>query len=243
MTIRTRLLISNILSIGIALLIGVIFFWTSGRVDEVLVRSRVVEEVAQGVFELNMLTADYLLHREERALSQWGLKHESLMRLLEGVEYREPTKREVFKRIKQNHMGIEGLFLQLVANYESRKAGEGNTRLYWELEERIVGQLMVKSQAMVSGAFFLDETSHGEALTVERWARYLVIIFVLVLATILTATSFLIRRSVVRPITALHEGTEKIGAGNLDHKVGTQEKDEIGQLSRAFDRMTENLKN
>jgi signal transduction histidine kinase len=49
-------------------------------------------------------------------------------------------------------------------------------------------------------------------------------------------------RSIVRPLHALHKGTEIIGKGNLDYKVATNVKDEIGQLSRAFDAMTRNLK-
>ena len=44
------------------------------------------------------------------------------------------------------------------------------------------------------------------------------------------------------PIHKLHSGTEVIGKGNLDYKVGTDAKDEIGQLSRAFDEMAESLK-
>jgi PAS domain S-box-containing protein len=35
---------------------------------------------------------------------------------------------------------------------------------------------------------------------------------------------------------------KEIGKGNLDHKVATNAKDEIGQLGRAFDQMTEQLK-
>jgi signal transduction histidine kinase len=48
--------------------------------------------------------------------------------------------------------------------------------------------------------------------------------------------------SIVRPLHALRKGTEIIGKGNLDYKVATNVKDEIGQLSRAFDAMTRNLK-
>ncbi|HTZ11311.1 MAG TPA: ATP-binding protein [Candidatus Margulisiibacteriota bacterium] len=40
----------------------------------------------------------------------------------------------------------------------------------------------------------------------------------------------------------LHKGAEIIGGGNLDYKVGMNTKDEVGQLSRAFDEMVENLK-
>jgi len=49
-------------------------------------------------------------------------------------------------------------------------------------------------------------------------------------------------RSIVEPLNALYKGTEIIGHGNLDYKVGTDAKDEIGRLSRAFDQMTANLK-
>ncbi|MBA7479181.1 Sensor histidine kinase RcsC [subsurface metagenome] len=62
------------------------------------------------------------------------------------------------------------------------------------------------------------------------------------LVTVLAmVAAFLISRSIVKPLRALHEGTEIIGKGDLSYRVGTRVKDEIGQLSRAFDRMTEQL--
>ncbi len=56
------------------------------------------------------------------------------------------------------------------------------------------------------------------------------------------AVAFLITRMITNPLYALRKGTEIIGGGNLDYKVGTPAKDEIGQLSRAFDQMTKDLK-
>jgi PAS domain S-box-containing protein len=49
-------------------------------------------------------------------------------------------------------------------------------------------------------------------------------------------------RFITVPVRRLHEGTEIIGRGNLDYQVHTDSRDEIGQLSRAFDKMTEDLK-
>jgi len=37
-------------------------------------------------------------------------------------------------------------------------------------------------------------------------------------------------------------GAEILGSGNLDHRVGMQGNDEIAALSRAFDKMTDDLK-
>nr|MBC8218714.1 HAMP domain-containing protein [Planctomycetota bacterium] len=52
----------------------------------------------------------------------------------------------------------------------------------------------------------------------------------------------IVSRALSRPIDRLRKGVEAIGRGNLDHKVGTDADDEIGQLSRAFDGMTANLR-
>lgn len=62
--------------------------------------------------------------------------------------------------------------------------------------------------------------------------------------TIIVVTLLAIRisRTLTRPIRELHKGSERIGHGNLDYKLGTVAKDEIGDLSRTFDKMIENLK-
>ena len=64
----------------------------------------------------------------------------------------------------------------------------------------------------------------------------------IIVPIVVVLLGILISRTISRPIQDLHEGTEIIGKGNLDHKVGTDARDEIGQLSRAFDKMTEDLK-
>lgn len=73
----------------------------------------------------------------------------------------------------------------------------------------------------------------------------LTITLLLILVIILFITIFIssfTSRTITRPLRRLHEGTEEITKGNLDYKVGTPSPDEVGQLSRAFDEMTANLK-
>jgi PAS domain S-box-containing protein len=70
--------------------------------------------------------------------------------------------------------------------------------------------------------------------------------FVLILAIVVIGLSifaaFFVAKSLSDPIQALQRGVEEIGKGNLDHKVATDAKDEIGQLGSAFDQMTDRLK-
>ena len=72
--------------------------------------------------------------------------------------------------------------------------------------------------------------------------RNLALIILIIVLALSAIMAFSIAQSISRPIQALSKGAEIIGAGKLDHKVGITTKDEIGQLSRAFDKMTQDLK-
>ena len=69
---------------------------------------------------------------------------------------------------------------------------------------------------------------------------FLVILFVVPIAGWLLG--ILIARLITAPLRRLRKGIEMVGTGNLDHKIDTGTKDEAGQLSRAFDTMTQHLK-
>ena len=67
----------------------------------------------------------------------------------------------------------------------------------------------------------------------------IVLVLIFLLAGLM---AFSIARSIAEPVNRLALGAEIIGSGNLDYKVATDSKDEIGQLSRSFDKMTHDLK-
>ncbi len=66
-------------------------------------------------------------------------------------------------------------------------------------------------------------------------------IIVLTLACGLLA-SWLISRSLARPIRELTGAMAVVGSGRLDHPINVTSRDEIGELARAFGRMTDSLR-
>lgn len=78
-------------------------------------------------------------------------------------------------------------------------------------------------------------------LPIGRLRKVLFAILITAILSIVAAV-LAVAKSISDPIRRLHRGTEIIGEGNLDYKVGIDTKDEIGQLSRAFDAMTAYLK-
>jgi PAS domain S-box-containing protein len=81
-----------------------------------------------------------------------------------------------------------------------------------------------------------------EAFADVAKSRNLVMIILAVVFILSSAVAFSMARSISEPIKRLSSGAEIIGSGNLDYSVATDLKDEIGQLSRSFDRMTRDLK-
>jgi signal transduction histidine kinase len=71
--------------------------------------------------------------------------------------------------------------------------------------------------------------------------RVLLVIVVLSIAGGLLG-SWLISRSLMRPINELTGAMAVVGAGQLDHPITPRSRDEIGALAGAFGRMTDNLR-
>ncbi len=88
----------------------------------------------------------------------------------------------------------------------------------------------------------LAEMSFKEALAPINSLISTDILIVAVLLILSIIISLILSGSITKPIKKLHKGADAIVSGNLDYKVGTKRKDEIGQLSRAFDEMTQKLK-
>ncbi len=88
----------------------------------------------------------------------------------------------------------------------------------------------------------LAEIDEKEAFAPLAKMKFLFIIILIFIPLSVFLVSNFISFFITRPLHRLHQGMEIVGTGNLDYKVGTEAKDEVGQLSREFDRMTEHLK-
>ncbi|OFZ45917.1 MAG: hypothetical protein A2381_19490 [Bdellovibrionales bacterium RIFOXYB1_FULL_37_110] len=82
---------------------------------------------------------------------------------------------------------------------------------------------------------------YHEALAPVAKLKKISLLAELIILVFYIAALFFFSQSIITPIHTLQKGMEIVGSGRLDYKVGMTVNDEIGQLSRAFDRMSENL--
>ena len=77
----------------------------------------------------------------------------------------------------------------------------------------------------------------------DRLDRYGNIIFLATLIAFLFTLllAYSLYRSIAAPLHSLSEAAKEIGRGNLEKRIPVKSNDEIGQLSRSFNRMAKNL--
>ncbi|WP_408010431.1 sensor histidine kinase [Pseudalkalibacillus sp. A8] len=67
-------------------------------------------------------------------------------------------------------------------------------------------------------------------------------ILLLILITTNGLLTYLVSRSIIKPVNELIEASNRISEGDLDFEIVNKKKDELGELSRTFDHMREKLK-
>ncbi len=94
----------------------------------------------------------------------------------------------------------------------------------------------------VAGWHVITEQPRGEAYAPVRRAlgTALLILALAVLAG--SAVGVLLARRVVRPIQQLAEGADRIGEGQLEHRITLARSDELGQLADRFNQMAGHLR-
>ncbi len=97
---------------------------------------------------------------------------------------------------------------------------------------------------------YIEEVDWGLVVKVDRSEllipvndfRNSLILISSLLFILTVTTAYLIARSISKPIEKLGKEIKIIEKGDLDHKVGIQTYDEIGDFSRSFDNMTSAIK-
>ncbi|MCM3569232.1 cell wall metabolism sensor histidine kinase WalK [Neobacillus mesonae] len=100
--------------------------------------------------------------------------------------------------------------------------------------------------------FYFNDSSKGSIFLLESSASFvnfarsffpvlfIGLILVFVLTNVLLST--LVSRSILRPVRLLSDAAEKIRSGNLNFRIKSKGRDELGKLVNSFDSMREQLK-
>jgi signal transduction histidine kinase len=246
MTIATRLKINALVSIGMILLISLLFGLAFQMQNKAHDRAMVAQDLMKGAFELNILSDRYLRYPEQRPREQWLILHDSLARAVRSISGFSGVPKILDQRMAENLNDMKVLFDRLVGMHQAfpvinETKGVQDHVLSAQLNQ--LSHLMFKRSREISlDATRVAATANARIDAIQRQLLVGTPVVGAVLAILAWSWARRIGRSIIIPLRDLQSGSEIIGTGNLDYRVGMTAADEIGELSRAFDQMAKRLK-
>ncbi|RJR30135.1 MAG: PAS domain S-box protein [Desulfobacteraceae bacterium] len=241
MRINSKLRSASLVPVLMAMIIGSTFIFSYYRMKEVQGNIETVRDILKSTGELNSLATEYIFYHTERPRQQFLELHDLTTRLISGARFYNREQQRLYDSICNNTASMKDFFLRLVSNYDSFALITDKSALR-EVEERLAGQIIVKARQVAADVSRMERLIKVE-LTAAG-ARTNTLLYLVIVIAALSLTYVLVRtgKSITLNLETLRKGTEIVASGNLHHRIGIAEGDEIGDVSRAFDNMTERLR-
>jgi PAS domain S-box-containing protein len=240
MRIITKLKLAAWVPVLVSLMVCAALFFSYQVLENTQQKRAIARQVTDGMHDLSSLAYTYMLFHEERPRQQFIQKYNSVVTLISAVRLGDAAQQQHLEGIARNMESMNNEFTNLVAEFEASVGTDRNT-LFAQAEERLAGQILIRSYEAQAHASRLRNLIDEEIATTQ--ARINIFILLLIGLTTFPITYGLKRMmtSIGASLTTLRQGTEVVAAGNLNHRIDLFADDEIGELARAFDAMTVQL--
>ena len=242
MKIKTQVSIS--LTIFAILVVVIIFFAYSSynQLQDIQKKQQIIDNIEHSAFDLYYLENDYVINGGTIPFEHWNAKYAALTGQLQALTLTDHSQKAVLNQMSDSQMELNESFSNLVA-VTSGGQGTGSSGVSQELKEFTASTLEGQTQMLMSRSSELSQLVKAESHDVEQRTVLLISFSIAVLILFVLLNYLLINRSVLKSISALQKGAERIGSGDLDTKIETISNDELGYLSHEFNDMTASLKN
>lgn len=253
--IRTKF-IAIFLAVILPFLAGVTFMVVYNRsalstsIDRIDYLSREMDgfkNIEHSLHEIVMPANDYITTGDKKYLKELESETEKIEasfseveQLLSSGEAGTASVRAILKETQADWQKIKGLSLTMFA-IENPVGNKAAVEFMEEMDYKWARP----------AASRLDELHHAQMMEMNEalkavdgaWVRNWNIIvagFAVMVSFALFAVIFTLRR-ILRPIKALHDGSESLKRGDLDHRIEINSKDELQELGAAFNDMAASL--
>lgn len=239
MKVRTRFTLATLVFCLVFCLIGASLLYTYAEVERISGQEALAHDIVRGSYELSYLASDFFLHPDEtRQNIQWDTRFRSVSTDISRLQPVTPEQKGLVRRISSNKDRLKEIYTQSVLTIGNRTGSDPG---FSELRDIAWSRSIVQAQAMVFDASLLSRILAGEAARLQEVETVLVLLLMGALVIFLISNYVFIRRRVLQSISALRDGFRVIGTGDLSFRLDTGRDDELGDLSRSFNRMAEDL--
>ncbi|MGE5838515.1 MAG: ATP-binding protein [Deltaproteobacteria bacterium] len=241
MKIKTQFILTMLLFGATLVIIAASAVIMDLAMKDTLEQEGISRNITQGAGELGYLAQDYLIYSESQQLKRWQSRFTSFSEQVGKLKVDAPAQRALVQNIQANQRRLKEVFDSVVS-----ALGNSSTTKKATLDSALLqvswSRMAVQSQGLVSDSSRLSQLLDQQVEQLTETRTRLIYFLVGLLGVFLLFSYMFTHRRILKSITALQAGTKVIGYGYLDFKIEEKNKDEIGDLSRAFNQMAAGLK-
>ena len=240
MKLRSQLLISiTILGVVFLIVFGSYIF-TNQQVTQLNNQEQIARSIQTGASDLSYLSNDFFLYQQSSQATLFHAKISSLTNDLSKLSSTNPTQAILINNTKNDLQRLDSVFSEAFTFLEN--APRNVSLRVLPAFQTAWSRLAVQSETLTHDSAQLSQILRDQSDQLKQTNSLLVFAMVGAFGVYFITIYFLVFRRTFRSITKLQDGTKIIGSGNLDYSIAAKSNDEIGELSRAFNQMTTNLK-
>jgi PAS domain S-box-containing protein len=241
MKIRTQFTISVMLFAAILVALATALLIVNGRIARATEREGTVIRIEREARELGYTASGYLLYGESHLRSRWESSFDAISTDLSSLDGAGKKERAAVESLEADLSRLKDVFSDVSAAIE-RNSGTTSSQFDKSFIQVSWSRIAVQNESAVFAASRLLRVLDDRLVLEKETRNRLLFALVAFFALYIFSSYLLLYRRTLKSITRLSEGTRVIGSGNLEYRIGEKSGDEIGDLSRAFNRMTDDLK-
>jgi len=241
MTIALQIRLTSLFLILVSIGFGYSLFDTYKKLETQLAVNDVSQKMIKALFELNMITSEYVQSNNERAKIQWHFRHTSLEKLFANAEntFTSVEDKSSLKKIMSNEVQAESLLFKLFKIREN--SNDIKSKAEARKETQTISQLQIHTQGMLSESSRMGQRSIAQLTAAKEYLEYtstaLISVFMLFFLTSLIFAD----RKIIRPITRLQENALKLSSGNYSTRINIEGSNEISNLATSYNHLADEI--
>ncbi|TGU74194.1 PAS domain S-box protein [Geomonas terrae] len=243
MTFARRLKVSAFLSLTLLLVVASLLAWTSRELNMAGEKHALADRIQSVVFQRATMRDEYFLYGVERARLQWFSLTEKTAHLVDvgHREFGDNESREAMKRLTRDLAESQIISRRLAERMRGVPGVDPAFVHHDEFAGRLYSQIMLKDSALQQEAVNLQKSARErfEQATQRMITLTLVLVFLMALGTIVN--SVYLNAVLHRRMMAVKEAADQVAAGNLDHRIVAEGTDELAEMSRVFNSVTQQV--
>jgi signal transduction histidine kinase len=238
MTLKTRFKFMSLVSIVASFIIASTFTLLLVRMSTFVRQQKITDEIGFLLVNSNLFGQENIVRHNERTRQQWWAANRSLEKILKTSKdvFRSPSSQKVLARM-QGRVAFSADIFRLIENQQNQPP----TPTVVEREFVLSRQLSLLATVLIVDANELNTLLREDTTASLHTLIFFTSLAVLAIFLLAIWRTFVIDRSVLKPIQALEKATAQLTVGAFHTDLPEHNQDEIGQLASSFNEMNRTI--